>query len=111
MCVWWKKCEGVYVCVCVCGQEWGKICRGGLVSFSLLSKERRFKERRWCGREGLTCPRTKPSLRKRMTLKMDKQQGIVTPKIIESFFFWPVWCVRVCRCEGVCVRGCVVFIK
>ena len=34
----------------------------------------------------LTWPRTKPSLRKRMTEKMDRMQGMVTPNTIVSFF-------------------------
>lgn len=34
----------------------------------------------------LTCPRTKPNLRKRMTEKMDRMQGMVTPNTIVSFF-------------------------
>ena len=33
----------------------------------------------------LTCPKTKPSLRKMMTEKMERQHGMVTPKIIPSF--------------------------
>ena len=34
----------------------------------------------------LTCPRTKPIRRNKMTQTMERQQGMVTPKIILSFF-------------------------
>ena len=47
----------------------------------------------------LTCPSTKPSLRKRTTLNMDKQQGRVTPSIMFSFPLLAVCvCVFVCMC-------------
>ncbi len=33
----------------------------------------------------LTCPKTKPSLKKMMTENIERQHGMVTPKIILSF--------------------------
>ena len=47
----------------------------------------------------ITCPRTNPSRRKRMTEKIDRQQGMVTPNSILNFCFLAV-CVCVCGWVG-----------
>ena len=44
-----------------------------------------------CSTVCLTCPSTKPSLRKRMTENIDRIHGIVTPNTIVNFFCLAVW--------------------
>ena len=62
-----------------------------------------------CGGGGgwLTWPSTKPRRRKRMTEKIERQHGMVTPNIILSFFFLAE-CTSVCVCVCVCVRTVVL---
>ena len=57
-------------------------------------------ERQW---SLLTFPSTKPSRRKRMTEKMERMQGTVTPSSMLSLCLLAVVCSCVCVC--VCVLG------